>query len=126
MGSGLAAVAGDGLAIHAEDPADLADAVALGDVLEDRDGLHQMEVGAEKRGALTLGGSGLAGAAAEHTSGLGGPVAMRDGEISGPRLPYSGQSEFSQQNRESSSMVPAQRGYRPRGQPVARSDLFMP
>jgi hypothetical protein len=38
MGPGLAAVAGDGLAIDADEPAGLADAVALGEVMEDRDG----------------------------------------------------------------------------------------
>jgi hypothetical protein len=35
MGPGLLAVAGDGLPVHAHEPAGLADAVALGDVLED-------------------------------------------------------------------------------------------
>lgn len=86
MGPGLAAVAGDGLPIDADEPARLADAVALGDVVEDRDGLLRWEVGAEQRGTLALGESGLAGPAAEHAAGLLGAVAMGHGQISGPAL----------------------------------------
>src|SRR5438309_705198 len=86
MGPGLAAVAGDGLAIDADEPSGLADAIALGDVMEDRDGLLGRQVGAEERRALALGEAGLAGAAAEHAAGLLGAVAMGDGEISGAPL----------------------------------------
>jgi hypothetical protein len=86
VGSGLAAVASDGLPIDADEPSGLADAVALGDVLEDRDGLLRRQVGAEERGALAFGESVLAGPTAEHATGLLGPVAMGDGEISGPPL----------------------------------------
>src|SRR5262245_35783057 len=86
MGSGLAAVAGDGLPIHADEPSGLADTVALGDVMEDRDGLLRRQVGAEQRGAFALGEAGLAGPAAEHAAGLAGAVAMGDGEVSRPPL----------------------------------------
>jgi len=86
MGPGLAAVAGDGLPVDADEPAGLADAVALGDVMKDRDGLLRRQVRSEEWRALALGESGLASPAAEHASGLIGPVAMGDGEISGRPL----------------------------------------
>jgi hypothetical protein len=86
MGPGLAAIAGDGLSIDADEPARLSDAVALGDVMEDRDGLLRRQVRAEERGALSLGEAGLAGPAAEHAAGLLGAVAMGNGEISGSPL----------------------------------------
>jgi hypothetical protein len=82
MGPGLPAVAGDGLPIDADEPAGLADAIALGDVMEDREGLLRRQVGAEERGALAFGEAGLAGPAAEHPLGLVRAVAMRNGEIS--------------------------------------------
>ncbi len=86
MDPGLAAVAGDGLAVDADEPPGLADAVTLGDVMEERDGLLRRQVGAEERRAFAFGESGLAGPASEHASGLLGAVAMGDGEISGPPL----------------------------------------
>jgi len=86
MAPGLAAVAGNGLAVDADEPPGLADAVALGDVSEDRDRLLRRQVGAEERGALALGEASLADAAAEQSAGLIGAVAMTHGEISGPPL----------------------------------------
>jgi hypothetical protein len=70
MRPGLAAEAGDGLAVDADEPPGLADAVALGDVVEDRDGLLVGEVRAEERSALAFGEAGLAGTAAEQAPGL--------------------------------------------------------
>src|SRR4051794_39177938 len=86
MGPGLPAVAGDGLPIDADEPAGLADAVALGDVVEDRGGLLRWEVGAEERGALALGEASLAGSAAEHAAGFVRAVVVGHGEVSGPPL----------------------------------------
>jgi hypothetical protein len=86
MGPGLAAVAGDGLPIHADEPAGLSDAVALGDVVEDRDVLIRRQSGAEEGCPLSLGESGLAGPAAEHAASLRRTIAMGDGEVSGPPL----------------------------------------
>jgi len=63
-----------------------ADAVALGDVVEDRDGLLRRQVRAEQRGALSFGEAGLAGPASEHAAGFLGAVAMGDGEVSGRPL----------------------------------------
>jgi len=40
----LRPVTGDGLAVDADEPAGLADAIALGDVVEDRDGLLRRQV----------------------------------------------------------------------------------
>ena len=103
---GLAAQAGDVSRSTAE-PAGLADAVALGDVVEDRVDLLRREPGAEERSPLALGESGLAGAAAEHPPGLLGAVATGEVRFPAPRLPCSGQSELRQQKRERSSMVGA-------------------
>jgi hypothetical protein len=86
MSPGLAAVAGDGLPVDADEPARRSDAVALGDVMEDRDGLLRRQVGAEERGALALGEAGLAGPAAEPAAGFLRAVARGDGAISGPPL----------------------------------------
>jgi hypothetical protein len=86
MRAGQAAVAGDGVGGDLAEPAGLADAAPLDDVLQDRLDLMVREACVEQGRALALGEAGLAGAAAEHPPGLVGPVAMGDGEISGPPL----------------------------------------
>jgi len=80
---GEATVSGDGIGSHPAEPPGLADAAALGDVLQDRLDLLRGESGVEEGCPLAFGEAGLAGAAAEHPSGLAGPVAMRHGQISG-------------------------------------------
>src|SRR5262245_39357232 len=63
VGPGLAAVASDGLAMHADQPPGLAQADALGEVVHHRDGRLIGQVRAEQRRPLALGGPGLADAA---------------------------------------------------------------
>jgi hypothetical protein len=74
------------LGLTRREPAGLADAAALGDVLQDRLDLLRREPGIEPGRARALGEPGLAGAAAEHASGLTGPVAAGQGQVSGAPL----------------------------------------
>src|SRR3954470_20887447 len=80
---GEAAVAGDGVGGDPAEPAGLADAAPLGDVLQDRLDLLRRERGIEQGGALALGEAGLARAASEHAPRLLGPVAAGHGQVSG-------------------------------------------
>src|SRR5262249_13336897 len=82
--AGQAAQAADRAAVHLAEPAGLADAAPLGDVLRHRLGLPGREPGVEQRRAPALGGAGLAGAAAEHAAGLLGAVAAGHRQIPGP------------------------------------------
>jgi hypothetical protein len=84
--AGEAAVPGDGVGGDPAEPAGLADAAPLGDVLQDRFDLLGREPGVEQGGSLALGEAGLAGAAAEHAAGLVGPVAAGHGQVSGVAL----------------------------------------
>ena len=68
--------------MDADEPLGLADAAALGDVLQHGDGLLRREVGAEQRGALSLGEPVSAGAAAEESDRRGFAVVAADGEVS--------------------------------------------
>src|SRR3954469_25190359 len=79
---GLAAVAGHRVAMDPHEPLGLADAAALGDVLQDGRGLRRRQVGAEQRGALAFGEPTAAGAAAEEADRRRFAVAAADGEIS--------------------------------------------
>jgi hypothetical protein len=72
MPAGRAAVAGDGVGVHPAEPAGPADAAPLGDVLQDRLDLPGREAGIEQGRRLAFEEAGLAGAAAEHPSGLAG------------------------------------------------------
>ncbi len=80
--AGPSAQAADGGAVHLAEPAGLADAAPLGDVLQDRFGLAGWEPGVEQGGPLALGETGLAGAAAEHAAGLVGAVATGHRQVS--------------------------------------------
>src|SRR5512135_2875523 len=82
--AGQPAVAAHGVAVPPAEPPGLADAAALGDVLQDGFDRLGGEPGTEKRGAPTLGEAGLAGAAAEHPAGLLRPVAAGHGQVSCP------------------------------------------
>jgi len=78
--AGPTAVAQDRVLVDAHQPAGLANADALGDVLEQGHRLVFRELGAEQGSALALGEAGLAGAAAEHAAAAGA-VAGGDGEV---------------------------------------------
>jgi hypothetical protein len=65
MLSGGAGQPHDGVAVDADEASGLSDAVALGQVLEDRDGGFLREVTAIQRRALALGEAGAAGVAVE-------------------------------------------------------------
>jgi hypothetical protein len=84
--AGQPAQAADRVAIHAAEPPGLADAAALGDVLQDRFGPLRGEPGVEQGRPLPLGAPGLAGAASEHPTLLLGAVAAGHGQVSGPPL----------------------------------------
>ena len=86
MLAGDPAQAADGAAVHLAEPAGLADAAPLGDVLQDRFDLLRRQSRVEQGRPLPLGEAGLAGAAAEHASLLVGAVAAGHGQVSGPPL----------------------------------------
>ena len=86
MPAGDLAQAADGAAIHLGEPAGLADAAPLGDVLQDRFDLRGRRARVERGRALTPGEAGLAGPAAEHATRLVGAVAAGHGQVSGPPL----------------------------------------
>jgi len=86
MAAGEPAITGHGVGGDPAEPAGLADATALGDVLQDGLGLAGGEPGVEEGCAGALGEAGLAGGASEHASGLLGAVAEVHGEVSGPPL----------------------------------------
>ena len=83
MVTGSACQADDGVAMDADEAAGLADAVALGQVLQDRDGDRFGEVTAVQRCALALGETGPAGVAVELAELLVLAVAAADREIAG-------------------------------------------
>ncbi len=68
--------------VDTHQPGGLADAAAVGEVLEDRQDLLVRQLGVEQRGALELGGADLAGAAVQQP--VAGPaVVAADGEVAG-------------------------------------------
>jgi hypothetical protein len=77
---GQQAVAGNGVLVHADQPAGLADAATLGDVGEDGDDFLLWQVAVEEGSAFALGKAGLAGLAIEQAALLGAVVAA-DGEV---------------------------------------------
>src|SRR5512144_1990310 len=88
--AGEPAQAADRAAVHLAEPAGLADAAPLGDVLQHRFGLPRWQPGVEQRCPLPLREAGLAGAAAEHAAGLVGAVATGHGQGSGTTLTVGG------------------------------------
>ena len=83
MGPGGAGQSDDGVAVDADEAPGLADAVALGQVLQDRDGGLLGEVAAIQRRALALGEAGAAGAAVEEPKLPGPAESAGNGEVSG-------------------------------------------
>jgi hypothetical protein len=73
----------DGIAMGADQAAGLADAVALGEVVEDGSGLLVGHAAVEQRGALALGEAGLAGLTVEQSDVVILAVAVADGEVTG-------------------------------------------
>jgi hypothetical protein len=73
----------DGVAVDADEPLGLADAVALDQMREDRDGLlgRQMRMG--QSGALAFGEAGLAGAAEEQADLFALAVSIADRQVAG-------------------------------------------
>jgi hypothetical protein len=84
--AGDPAQATDGASIHLAEPAGLADAAPLGDVLQDRFDLLRGQPSVEQGRPLPLREAGLAGPTAEHTPLLARAVSAGHGEISGPPL----------------------------------------
>ena len=83
---GLAGQPHHGVAVDADQAFGLADAVALDQVLEDRDGLLRGQAGVEQRGALALGEAGVARPAVEQADVPLLAVAVTDREIAGVAL----------------------------------------
>jgi hypothetical protein len=79
--TGQQAVADDGILVHPDESAGLADADALGDMIQDRDDLLFRQSGVEQGRALAFGEARLAGAASEHAALLRA-VAEADAEVS--------------------------------------------
>jgi hypothetical protein len=84
VAAGQPGVADHGVAVHLHQPGGGADAVALGQVLEDRQRLLLGQLGAEQRGALLLREPRLAGAAAEQAAALVLAVAGADRQVVDP------------------------------------------
>ena len=121
MPAGDPAVAGDGVVVHPTEPAGLADAAPLGDVLQDRLDLLGREPGVEEGRPLALGEPGLAGPAAEHATRLAGSVAVRHGQVSDPPLTVVGAERI--QAAEASQIV---HGAGPSFNPSARQVVVSP
>jgi len=83
MSSGGVGEAEDGVAVDAEEAPGLADAVAFGQVVQDRDGGGFGEMAAVQRGALALREAGAAGVAVELPVLLVLADAAADGEVAG-------------------------------------------
>ena len=79
--AGVSGVADDGVAGHLHQPGGGADAVAFGQVLEDRDGLLLVQSRAEEWRPFAFGEPGLAGAAVEQPMPLVLAVALADAEV---------------------------------------------
>jgi hypothetical protein len=83
MGPGGPGQADDGVAMDADEAAGLADAVTLGQVLQDRDGGRFGEMAAVQRRALALGEASPAGVAIELAELLVLAVTAADREVGG-------------------------------------------
>jgi hypothetical protein len=79
--AGPQAVADDGVLIDADEAAGLADAAALGEVVQDGDGLVLAQARAEQGGAFPLGEACLTSTAGEHAALFAGAVAEADAEV---------------------------------------------
>jgi hypothetical protein len=80
--AGGAAVTADGVGMDVDQSGRLADAAALGDMVEDREDGRLGQVGAIQRGPLAFGEAGAAGAAVEQPILAVLTEAAGDGEIS--------------------------------------------
>jgi len=79
--AGLADVAGHGVAVDPHQSLGLADAAAIGDVLQDGDGLLASQMGVEQRGPLAFGEAIAARAAPEEANRGGLAIVATDGEV---------------------------------------------
>jgi hypothetical protein len=86
MLAGQPTQAADGTTIHLAEPAGLADAAPLGDLLQDRLGPLGREPGVEEGRPLPLGEADLTGTAPEQAALLVGAIAAGHGQVSGPPL----------------------------------------
>jgi hypothetical protein len=84
--AGQSGVADHGVAVHLHQASGGPDAVAFGQVLEDRDGLLLGQLRAEQGRPLAFGEAVLAGAAVEQPALLVLAVAGADGQVSEPAL----------------------------------------
>jgi hypothetical protein len=84
--AGQSAVADDRVAIHLHQPRGGADAVPLGQVLENRQGLLLSQLRPEQGRPLALGGPRLTRAAVEHPALLVLAVTRADGQVADPPL----------------------------------------
>ena len=116
VAAGLEAEADDGVLVDADQAAGLADAAAVGQVPQDRDGLVAGQAGVEQGRALALGEAGLAGAAAEQPPVVAGRSGADTVRLPWPRRPWSGQSGFRQQKRLRSSMTALRDRVQPTGE----------
>src|SRR4051812_45952641 len=83
MSPGGVGEAEDGVAVDPEEASGLADAVAFGQVVQDRDGGGLGEMAAVQRGAFALREAGAAGVAVELAVRLVLADAAADGEVAG-------------------------------------------
>jgi hypothetical protein len=79
--AGLAGQAGDGALVDLEQPAGLADAAAVLEVLQHGQRLVGAEVAVEQRGALALGEAPLAALAVQQAARLARPVEAAGGDV---------------------------------------------
>jgi len=86
MSPGGVGEAEDGVAVDAEEASGLADAVAFGQVVQDRDGGGLGQMAAVQRGALAFGEAGAAGVAVELSELLVLADSAADGEVAGVAL----------------------------------------
>jgi hypothetical protein len=80
----------DGIAMGADQAAGLADAVALGEVMEDGGDLLLGHAAVEQRSALPFGEAGLAGLTVEQSDAMILAVAIADPEVTGVTAPVQG------------------------------------
>ncbi len=73
----------DGVAVGADEASGPSDAVALDQVLEDRDGLLRRQAGMEQRGALAFGEACVARLAVEQADMPSLSIAITDREVAG-------------------------------------------
>jgi hypothetical protein len=94
MGHDLAGQSDDGVAVDADQSFGLADAAALGEVLEHGVGLVVGQVGVEQGRALALGEAALAGIAVEQADVVSLAVPCADRQVSGFAFAVEGAMRF--------------------------------